>query len=169
MKAGGMGMACPNFNNPAIFTPARKKHFWVYLMTAVFAKESTCDPGARNGAATDGVGAGLGQMNEDSPTRRRLDNMFGDGQFCAGPVASMYQAGPNIKCSMRRLEYSIQQDQGPFARNVYWSTLKYETHGMTRALISQYKACGAAAFDVPAKFRKGPALYSGSRSHRSRK
>lgn len=152
LRNGAARGACPNFDKWVDRNgrpdEARRYHFWVYLMTAVFAKESTC----RNNAPAmgpHGALAGLGQMPADQ-TRNANDNRFyGWGSDCSG---NMSIASNNIRCSVRRLEAAVDNGRGPYTvAGNYWSTLRSESRGMTKALISQYEDCGASSFNVPGR------------------
>jgi hypothetical protein len=152
LSNGAARGACPNFDSwvdrDGRPDEARRYHFWVYLMTAVFAKESTC----RNNAPAmgpHGALAGLGQMPADQ-TRNANDNRYyGWGSDCSG---NMSIASNNIRCSVRRLEAAVDNGRGPYTvAGNYWSTLRSESRGMTKALISQYADCGASSFNVPGR------------------
>ncbi|MCR9203558.1 MAG: hypothetical protein NXH75_03205, partial [Halobacteriovoraceae bacterium] len=79
--------ACPRWNN---MSEAEREHFWVWSIASIAWDESRCVSGRRNTAATNGVGVGLLQLNED----------YG-GRSWRGPncrVQSVRSDENNIKC-----------------------------------------------------------------------
>lgn len=54
---------CPNWPNLSV---PEKEQFWIWTFAAISWKESTCNPKARNGNATNGVAVGLLQLDERS-------------------------------------------------------------------------------------------------------
>jgi hypothetical protein len=166
---GAAAGACPNFDkwvdSEGRPDEARRYHFWVYLMTAVFAKESTCREYAP-AQGPDGVLAGLGQMPADETRNNNDDSFHGWGNDCAG---NMSIASNNIRCSVRRLEAAVDDGRGPYRGALYWSTLRNEPNGMTKALISQYDDCGASQFNAGGGSRRSSRVRHHGRRHHGRR
>lgn len=134
--------ACPNYNS---FNAAERRHFWVYAFAAMEAEESGCNQNAGADAwlNPNGVAAGGAQIEEDAALRRGRDKAYG-GRFCGG--GNPYEPNQNIRCAVRMLEDVADNGEGPFSRqNQYWSSYKYPRM-YAKALISQYKACGAKPY-----------------------
>ena len=144
----GMASSCPNFNS---FDDAKKRHFWVWLMTSMAAQESTCDAGIdapdvyigkgkhRYRFNPNGVASGLFQIEKNPRLRSNRDDQYG-GRYCSGDV---YDPQTNIRCGVRMLEEVIDNEAGPYSiRDNYWSVLR-KSGTMTKRLVSQYEDCGA--------------------------
>jgi hypothetical protein len=149
--------ACRNFNS---FTDAQKRHFWVYLLAAVAARESTCQLDVDSPASINpnGVASGLYQIENKSSLRAGRDIQWG-GRYCSGDP---YSLEVNTRCGVKMLEDVIDNGDGPYSsRNNYWSSL-INSRTSTKVLVSQYEDCGNARLSATrsrSKYR--------SRHHRS--
>lgn len=172
LRASGMSSVCPNFNKVdsngrPMMNDAERRHFWVYLLTAIAAQESTCNPNVDSPQKMikvhgrlvkfnpNGIASGLFQIEKDPDLRAGRDDRYG-GRFCSGNV---YSPDTNTRCAVRMLEDIVDNGRGPYTmENHYWSVL-INSGTKTRRWISQYKACGATPV----------AVASGSHKHHGKK
>lgn len=138
----GMGppqKICPNWNNLSI---AEKEQFWIWTFAAISWKESTCNPKARNGNATNGVAVGLLQLDE------RTKNRSWRGPNCK--TKSVSNSEDNVRCGLDIMTEILKADEGDYRsngllygkkNNSYWQDLKKGTGGLIGELIRTYPPC----------------------------
>ena len=131
--------ACPNWKN---MTKDQKNHFWVWVMASISHIESTCMPDARNGEGTNGVAAGLLQMDE------RLSNRKWRGVNCQ--VESVNEPSTNIRCGLDILGQLLEGQNGMYksngelwglGSNSYWQHLRSAEGGGISELIKLNPYC----------------------------
>lgn len=131
--------ACPNWKN---MSADERSHFWVWVMASISHVESTCNEKARNGAGTNGVAAGLLQMDE------RVSNRSWRGVNCK--VASVNKADPNIRCGLDILGELLKGKKGDYKSNgelwgrksnSYWQHLRSADGGGISDLIKLNPYC----------------------------
>ena len=152
-NGNGAVNACPNF---ASFTPAQKRHFWVWTFAALAWQESKCNNGTRDSSAhinPNGKAVGLYQIERRSDLREGRDDRY-RGRYCSGDPESLRV---NTRCSVRMLATPLTNGNGPLTRsNQYWGPFKFAENGewiklkngrrifvksVSKKLIKQYAAC----------------------------
>lgn len=130
---------CPNWKN---LSQPEKEHFWIWTFAAISWKESTCNPKARNGNATNGVAVGLLQLDE------RSKNRAWRGPNCK--TKSVSQSEDNVRCGLDIMTELLKADEGDYRsngllygkkNNSYWQDLKKGTGGTIGELIRSYPPC----------------------------
>lgn len=125
--------ACPNWSK---MSKEEKEHFWVWVIAAIAHTESTCNPRARNGNASNGVAVGLLQLDERVSARKWR------GPSCA--VKSVANPRENLRCGMDIMEELIKGREGDYRgdgqiwgrrSNSYWQHLKKKEGGDISDLI----------------------------------
>jgi hypothetical protein len=136
----GMGAPqniCPKWDRLSL---AEKKHFWVWTIASLAWDEATCKANARNPRATNGVGVGLLQLDENRSDR------YWRGANCK--TASVASASQNLKCGLDILSELMKGPNGMYKNNgqlfptrSYWANFRGKTGGDAGRLISQFSAC----------------------------
>lgn len=130
---------CPNWKK---FTDEQKRHFWAWTFAAIAWTESTCKPGAKNRRGSNGVAAGLLQMDEKKSMRNWR------GKNCS--VANIYPAEANIKCGLDIMDELLKAESGMYKstgmlwgkkNNSYWEKLRHADGGPIGKLIRTYPLC----------------------------
>ncbi|AUN98912.1 hypothetical protein C0V70_12530 [Bacteriovorax stolpii] len=131
--------ACPNWEK---MNKDEKQHFWVWVMASIAHIESTCDPKARNGQATNGAAIGLLQLDERASARKWR------GPNCG--VKSVSNPKENLRCGLDILEELLKGKQGEYKSNgeiwgrgssSYWQHLKKKDGGEISDLIQLNPFC----------------------------
>lgn len=130
---------CPNWGN---LNTKQKEHFWVWTFAAISWKESSCNPKARNGNATNGVAIGLLQLDEGTKNRSWR------GPNCRAKVVT--KAFDNLRCGLDIMTEILKAEDGDYRsngflygkkNNSYWQDLKKESGGRIGELIRTYPPC----------------------------
>lgn len=133
--------ACPGWDG---MNEAEKEHFWVWTVASIAWDESRCVSRRRNTRASDGVGVGLLQLNEEYSKRSYR------GPNCR--VNSVRDDIPNIKCGLDTMAELLKGRDGIHKgygaifrennRNTsYWEKLKRPGGGTIGKLIKSYPLC----------------------------
>lgn len=125
--------ACPNWEK---MNKDEKQHFWVWVMASIAHVESTCNPKARNGQATNGAAVGLLQLDERASARKWR------GSNCG--VKSVTNPKENLRCGLDILEELLKGKEGEYKSSgeiwgkrsgSYWQHLRKNKGGEISDLI----------------------------------
>ena len=131
--------ACPNWNR---LSQDEKKYFWVWVMASIAQVESRCNSNARNHNASNGIAAGLYQLDE----RQVMRNWRGPN--CT--VKNILEPRSNIRCGLDIMEALLSGKQGVYKTNgelwgpnsrSYWQHLRHRTGGDIGSLVKQNPYC----------------------------
>jgi hypothetical protein len=131
--------ACSNWDK---MDKNEKEHFWVWVMASIAHIESTCNPKARNGNATNGAAVGLLQLDERSSARKWR------GHNC--DVKSVAEPKNNLRCGLDILEELLKGKDGDYKSNgeiwgphsnSYWQHLRKKDGGDISDLIKLNPFC----------------------------
>jgi hypothetical protein len=130
---------CPKWDKLSL---DEKKYFWVWTMASIAHVESRCKAGVRNHNGTNGVAAGLYQIDERQAMRSWR------GPNCGGK--NILDAKSNIKCGLDIMEDLLAGKDGVYRTNgelwgqkshSYWEHLRRKTGGDIGALVRQMPFC----------------------------
>jgi hypothetical protein len=131
--------ACPKWRN---LGNDEKKHFWVWMMASIAQVESRCLPNARNQNGTNGVAAGLYQLDERQAMRSWR------GPNCGG--RNILEPRSNIRCGLDIMEALLTGKDGVYRTNgelwgprsrSYWEHLRRRNGGDIGSLVRQNPFC----------------------------
>lgn len=137
---------CPNFPN---MTPERRKLFWIWVLAAMSAPESSCNPNEQTGDAI-----GLFQLDEQGC---RVANVYVTSRELRNPYV-------NIRCAVARLAFEMRHRRTLMASHsrdrtgTYWAVLRGHSASSidrkgamrTMATLPKYSDCEAGSEGPPA-------------------
>lgn len=130
---------CPSWKK---LTRKQREFAWVWTIASIAKVESTCNPKARNGNATNGTGVGLLQLEEKKAARSWR------GEACKMP--SVLIPENNIKCGMDIMEEILKGKEGDYKSSgaiygkdshSYWQHLRKSDGGGIVDLMSLNPLC----------------------------
>lgn len=131
--------ACPQW---AVMSIEQKKHFWVWATASISYIESRCKVKARNHNGTNGVAAGLMQLDERQSMRSWR------GSNCG--VKNILDPKSNIRCGLDIMEELLQGSEGVYRTSgelwgpkshSYWEHLRKKNGGGIAQLIKLHPYC----------------------------
>jgi hypothetical protein len=130
---------CPSWKK---LTRKQREFAWVWTIASIAKVESTCNPKARNGNATNGAAVGLLQLEEKKAARSWR------GDACKMP--SVLLPENNIKCGMDIMEEILKGKEGDYKSSgaiygkdshSYWQHLRKSDGGGIIDLMSLNPLC----------------------------
>jgi hypothetical protein len=134
-----LSAACSNWKS---LNTMQKEKVWIWIVTLIANKESTCIPRNRNRKATNGVAVGLLMLDE------RLSARKWRGPNCN--KKDILDITTNIRCGLDILEELLLGKEGTYQgngelwghrSNSYWEELRKKGGGNIADLIQEHPLC----------------------------